>query len=85
MFTTSFAKNETLTTTSRSMLVVPDSVGLSVRELGGRFHQTTSVELFEVTSKTAADFAQVTSQFGAGPGLSNATSIQNVAFEMALV
>lgn len=66
---------------SRSMLVVPDSVGLSLRELGGRFHQATSVELFEVTSKAAA----TTSQFGAGPGFGSAPSIQNVAFEMALV
>lgn len=55
----------------RSMLVVPDSVGLSVRELGGRIHQSTRVELFEVTAK--------------GPGPRLQTSVQDVAFEMALV
>ncbi len=55
----------------RSMLVVPDSVGLSVRELGGRIHQSTRVELFEVTSK--------------GAGLASKSSVQDVAFEMALV
>jgi hypothetical protein len=52
-------------------LVVPDSVGLSVRELGGRIHQSTRVELFEVTSK--------------GPGLTNQSGVQEIAFEMALV
>jgi hypothetical protein len=56
---------------ARSMLVVPDSVGLSVRELGGRFHQSTKVELFEVTST--------------GPGPGGQASIQDVAFDMALV
>lgn len=30
------------------MLLVPDTVGLSMRELGGRFHYSTPIELFEV-------------------------------------
>lgn len=57
----------------RSMLVVPDSVGLSVRELGGRFHQSTKVELFEVSAKSR------------GQSLTSQPSVQSVSFEMALV
>ncbi len=61
----------------KTMLAVPDSVGLSLRELGGRLHQSTGVEIFEVRSKASA----MSSQSDAGLN----TSVQSIGFEMALV
>ncbi len=57
-----------------TMLLVPDTIGLSMRELGGRFHYSTPVELFEVrpdSTVTSPDFrTQV---------------LQDVGFEMSLI
>ncbi len=61
----------------QSMLVVPDSVGLSVRELGGRIHYSTRIELFEVRPKSF--------DFSFGLDLDNQSRIQSVEFDMALV
>ena len=56
------------------MLFVPDTIGLSMRELGGRFHYSTPVELFEVRPETA----------GAPPDLRSQV-LQDVGFEMSLI
>lgn len=59
----------------RTMLVVPDSVGLGFRDLRGRVSATTRVQIFEVRSRNFT------------PSLDPAAliNIQNVGFEMALV
>lgn len=62
---------------AKSMLVIPDAVGLSLRELGGRLHQSTQVELFEVRPKSVHSSALDTSGLSAG--------VQSVSFDMALV
>ena len=57
-----------------TMLLVPDTIGLSMRELGGRFHYSTPVELFEV--RPDASFAS--------PDFRN-QNLQDVGFEMSLI
>ena len=56
------------------MLLVPDSIGLSVRELGGRFHYSTPVELFEVRPDSTAMPPDLRSQV-----------LQDIGFEMSLI
>jgi hypothetical protein len=56
------------------MLFVPDTIGLSLRELGGRFHYSTPVELFEVRSHMADAAPDLRSQV-----------LQDVGFEMSLI
>lgn len=60
---------------ARTMLVIPDSVGLGFRDLRGRVNATTRVQIFEVRSKNFT------------PSLDQSTpvSVQNLGFEMALV
>lgn len=55
------------------MLLVPDTIGLSARELGGRFHYSTPVELFEV--RPDGDQA---------PDLRHQV-LQDIGFEMSLI
>lgn len=55
-------------------LLVPDTIGLSMRELGGRFHYSTPVEIFEVRPHRT----------DATPDLRR-QSLQDVGFEMALI
>ncbi|CAN5435822.1 hypothetical protein BH10BDE1_BH10BDE1_05530 [soil metagenome] len=56
------------------MLIVPDTIGLSMRELGGRFHYSTPVELFEVRPESASTPQDLRSQI-----------LQDVGFEMSLI
>lgn len=58
----------------RSVLIVPDTVGLSLRELGGRFHFSTPVELFEVRPESE----------GRTPDLRN-QPVHDIGFEMSLL
>lgn len=60
---------------TRTMLAIPDSVGLGFRDLRGRLHATTRVQLFEVRSKN----------FTPSLDQSNVVSVQSLGFEMALV
>lgn len=60
---------------SRTMLVIPDSVGLGVRDLRGRLTASTRVQIFEVRSKN----------FTPSLDQSAPISVQNLGFEMALV
>lgn len=57
-----------------TMLLVPDTIGLSMRELGGRFHYSTPVELFEVRPDATV----------ASPDLRTQV-LQDVGFEMSLI
>ena len=57
-----------------SMLIVPDTIGLSVRELGGRFHHSTPVELFEVRPDDSVVKPDLRSHL-----------LQDVGFEMSLI
>lgn len=59
---------------SFSMLLVPDTIGLSMRELGGRFHYSTPVELFEVRPDDSLAQPDLRSQV-----------LQDVGFEMSLI
>ncbi len=58
----------------RRVLIVPDTVGLSLRELGGRFHFSTPVELFEVRPDSESR----------APDLRN-QPIHDIGFEMSLL
>ncbi len=61
------------------MLLVPDTIGLSVRELGGRLHYSTPVELFEVRPGPGA-----TATAHPAPDLRGQV-LQDIGFEMSLL
>lgn len=58
----------------RRVLIVPDSVGLSLRELGGRFHFSTPVELFEVRPDSMGQALDLRNQ-----------PVHDIGFEMSLL
>lgn len=60
------------------MLLVPDTIGLSLRELGGRLHYSTPVELFEV--RPGSDGASA----NPAPDLRGQV-LQDIGFEMSLL
>lgn len=59
----------------RTMLVIPDSIGLSFRDLRGRMSASQRVQIFEVRSKN----------FTPSLGPSSPINVQDLAFEMSLV
>lgn len=58
------------------MLLVPDTVGLSMRELGGRLHYSTPIELFEVRTEESLP------RNSGGIGVH---AVHDIGFEMALL
>lgn len=57
-----------------TMLLVPDTIGLSLRELGGRFHYSTPVELFEVRPESTTSPRDLRTHV-----------LHDVGFEMSLI